>query len=178
MGPQKDVEMSPSEIQKEVYLSRLSPQDRANLKNVGLLFNEIMQEEARKGSLVIVGGTLDKPLPRKDVDVLMVLQPHPTDVQKDGSTELDWALKDFQTFQHLIEKILDKNPSLQIKEIFEPAIDEEFDSPHILKTDGSMVVESKEEGIMPVEFIRMRKRGDPQQVAIQDNRPFVILEHT
>ena len=89
-----------------------------------------MEEEGRKGALVAVGGTLDKdkPLPRKDIDVLMVLQPHPQDVQKDGSTELEYALKDFQTFQHLVEKILDQNPSLHIKEMIEPAMDEEFDS--------------------------------------------------
>ncbi len=178
MNPQQNAEIQTPETQREAFLSRLPQEDQANLRSIGERFKKIMAEEDRKGALVVVGGILNKPLPRKDVDVLIVLQPHPTDIQKGASTELDFAQKDFKTFRHIVEKVLNNDPSLQIKEAIEPAMDEEFDSPHILKGDGSIVVTSQEVGVTPIEFIRIRKRGSYQEIAAKDNRPFVILEHT
>lgn len=162
-------------IPKEAYLSRLSETDRNNLLEIGKQFKQVMENEGRKGAIIAVGGSLNKPLPRKDIDVLLVLQPSPTDVVQGNSTELDFALNDFQTFKHIIEEILTLNPSLQIKEIIEPTMDEEFNSPSILKTDGSITVINKIQNAMPVEFIRMRERGKYQEITAQ-NLPFVTLE--
>ncbi|MDO8573759.1 MAG: hypothetical protein Q7R77_03345 [Candidatus Daviesbacteria bacterium] len=178
MDSLKDGEVQSPEARKEAYLSRLSQNDQDNLRKIGEQFKKVMQEEERKGVLVAVGGTVNKPLPRKDIDILVVLQPHQGDIQRGTSTELDFALKDFQTFRRLIENALNQDPQLQIKEVIEPAMDEEFGSPSILKTDGSIVVASKEEGGMPIEFIRISERGSYQEVAAGDKRPFVILEQT
>ncbi len=177
MGPQKDAEVQVPEVQKEAYLSKLPPADQANLQKIGAGFKKIMDEENRKGELVVVGGTLDKALPRKDIDILMVLQPHPEDVQQGTSTELDFALKDFPTFQHIVEKIIGQDSSFQIKEIIEPTMDEEFSSPSILKTDGSITIENKDHASMPIELVRIRERRTYREATVQDNRPFVILEH-
>lgn len=177
MGPQKDAEVLASEVQKEAYLSRLPLNDQINLQNIGQGFRKVLEEERRHGVIAAVGGSINKPLPRKDIDLLIVLQPHIDDAQKGTSTELDFAIRDFQIFKHIVEKVCTQNPSLQIQEIIEPTMDEEFNSPSILKTDGSITVANKNNDSMPIELVRSRKRGSYQEVAAQVDRPFVILEH-
>ncbi|MDO8576830.1 MAG: hypothetical protein Q7R82_00655 [Candidatus Daviesbacteria bacterium] len=176
MNPQQNAEIQTPEVRREAFLSRLPQKDQANLRNISERFKQTMEAEGRKGALVVVGGALNKPLPRKDIDILIVLQPHPQDVQKNNSTELAYAQEDFKTFQHIVEKMSDQDPALQITAI-EPAMDEEFESPHILKSDGSIVVTSNEEGITPIEFIRMREHGNYQEIAAKGGRPFVTLVH-
>lgn len=176
MNPQKDNEVQPPEANKEAYLSRLPQADQINLRKICEQFKKIMNEEGRKGALVAVGGTLDKLLPRKDIDLIIVLQPHPADTQKGTSTEFDFAMKDFKIFRNIIEEMLKSDLSLQIQEVIEPAIDEEFNSPSILKTGGSITITSREKGSMPIEFVRKGGRGYYQPIVTQGKHPFVLLE--
>lgn len=176
MPIQTEAPVQLTQVNEEAYLSRLPQEDRIHLQQIGQQFQKVMEGEGRKGALVVVGGTLNKPLPRKDIDILMVLQPHPTDAQRGSSTELDFALADFKTFQRIVKDITDQNPALQIHKVVEPAMDEEFNSPSILKHDGSITVTNIEKNTTPIEFVRIRDRGSYQKIMSGTNRPFVILK--
>lgn len=164
-------------LSAEDYLKRLPIVDQKNLKKISRLFQEALIKDGRRGALVVVGGTIDKPFPRKDIDVLMILQQDPRDPKKGSDSEFDFAQKDFQIFKKLIRTMISNDLSLIVKEENEPAIDEEFNSPGILKHDGSIVLQGPDKSL-PVELVRRSERGAYQEIFANDKRHFVVLSDT
>lgn len=144
-------------IDKEDYFRRLSEVDSSNLVKIRHLFKQTMKESGLGGALFAVGGTLTKSFPRKDIDVIVVLEPDTHDPDpKTFSSHYRFALADFSVFRKIITEMISKDPQFKIRETIEPAIDEEFDSEEILKHEGSLTMET---GGIPIEFIRYPGRG-------------------
>lgn len=165
------------EISKEDYLSRLPSVDQANVQTIIGLFQETAEETQVKGSLLAVGGILTKPLPRPDIDLLVILQENSSGVgMQMYSDYYQLSLADFKIFADFVQKMLkkDQGKPFRITRTNEPAIDEEFDTPNILKHDGSIIISNKSGGV-PLELIRSGSRSSYQSVISKGKRPFAVL---
>ena len=159
-----------AKLDREQYLAMLPDADRSNLQRIIELFGQVTQELGRSASLIAVGGTLTKPLPRKDIDLLVIFDKSDSDPKKQDYPDYhQFAVADFQILNGLISGIVAADPSFTIKEIIEPAIDEEFQNPSILKHDGSISLKSQSGA--ELEFIRIVDRGSAQEVFTAQSRP-------
>jgi hypothetical protein len=161
------------QIEKDKYLSRLSEVDRKNLIRIEQLFKQAMEEKGRRGALFTVGGSITKQPPRKDIDVLVVLEPSLIG-SKSGEhlTPYKRALTDFTLLHDIVKTITKKEPEFKIQKIIEPAIDEEFGSESILKHDGSITVQANL-GV-PIEFIRSNNQGVSEAIR-KMKEPYVVI---
>ena len=160
---------------KNEYLQRLSQEDRKNVMSITASFEEVMREKNKKGTLIAVGGSILKQLPRKDIDLVLVLAPTTQDLNRnDFASYHQYSIKDFQaTFKDLVINIVKRNPSFRITEEIEPTLDEEFQTDYILKTDGSITVSTRKG--TPVEFIRYGEKVTLEELFERVTKPFVIL---
>ncbi|RJQ38923.1 hypothetical protein C4559_00200 [Candidatus Microgenomates bacterium] len=145
---------------KDSFLSRLSPKDRTNLTRVIDNLKETMEIEKIKGSFYAVGGSVTKPGDRKDIDIVWILETPQTE-----GTAYDRATQKFEQYKKIAEKALKKN-GIDYEEIH-PAIDEEFQSPSILKTEGIITVKNSEG--KPIDLITYsdNKYHEQEQKAIK-----------
>lgn len=175
LEPQPEL-LNPSEISKDKYLKRLPEVDKTNLSRLISTFEDVMKTQKRGGSLVVVGGTINKdPLPRKDVDVLMVLEPDERDKPRDTAnkeTELSFAIRDFDIFRRIASQMSDALGFIITKEI-EPYPDIQFQNDNILDHDGALTLLPPEG--MPIEIVRIRERGPYQNIVRNDKRPYVPI---
>lgn len=164
----------PIKVDREEYLRRLTSIDRNNLQTLRGLFGEAATKKKRTGALFVVGGSIIKPLPRKDIDIAVVFEEIPNDFS-DGNklTPYRQAIKDFSVFKQVFEELTIRDDSFKIEHTVEPLIDEEFGSESILKHDGSITLACKKGGT-PIEFIRITDRGADNFIK-QSKEPFVLL---
>ena len=164
------------EHDKTEYLARLPEVDRQNVERIIDLFPQVMHEQVRGGLLLAVGGTINKPLPRKDIDLVIAMRENPDDPKKDDYSDYyQYFLQKFRTFQRIIEAISIKDPRLQIIAVLDPAVDEEFQNPAILKFDGSVKMTNKERGGTLLEFLRIDLEQFPSTRGVQKDKSFVVL---
>lgn len=119
--------------------------------NLSILLNRIKEtgrEEGFKIETEVVGGVLNKTWPRKDIDVTIKLGK-----TGKGTTEIERAQDEFNALLGIARKVAAIGGFEIIKET-EPAIDEEFDSPNILKFDGTIQIKPKNGAI--IELIRRK----------------------
>jgi len=86
----------------------------------------------------VVGGALNKPWPRKDIDITVK-----TGKKGKGETALDRANDEFNTLSEIAKKATEIDEHFSISTAIKPAMDEEFDSPNILKFDGLIRIKPK-----------------------------------
>lgn len=160
-------------VPKEEFLSTLSPEDKENLTNLSEGFMKTMESFNRRGALIVVGGIMNKPHPRKDIDIVLIIEKKEGDLTKDPKeTQLDFANKNWHNFKNLVSRMLLVTQDLKILSEIPPTIDEEFDNPNILKNDGSITL-GGDQGL-PIELIRDPKGNTQERIASQANR-FSIL---
>ena len=156
----------------EPYLVRLSKEDQKNLRLIAKDFLQVLNKKGRKGVLKVVGGTIDQPLPRKDIDLTLQMESNDDDPKRDDfTTYLEYAQSRFKIFKEIVEEIAGKNTSLSINEedVIEPTIDEEFQSASILKTDGSITIKPRKG--TPIEVIRKPEDSDQMET-----RTYIVLK--
>lgn len=169
-------EIGQSQLTKEQYLSVIPEVDKMNLERIIQLFEKTLQELNREGALVAVGGTLTKTFPRPDIDLIVILGKNPSDLKEENFTNAYlFALQDFQTLEGIIQNMVAKDNKFQIRDTYEPKIDPEFDSPAILSHEGRIVVTTQDGIGTPFEFVRVRDRGNYQEIMAGEKRPFVVL---
>src|SRR3989344_351630 len=123
-------------VPKEEFLKELTLEDRNNLIQLSDEFKRVMQEDDINGALIIVGGIMNKPHPRKDIDIVLVEERQDKDLAKSPhESQLDFATKEFRRFNDLIARILSAL-DFKVISVMSPAMDEEFGNPSILKNDG------------------------------------------
>lgn len=175
----QESETPPLEHSKTEYLARLSEVDRQNIEKIVELFPQVMSEQGRAGSLLAVGGTISKPLPRKDIDLIILMQKNPDGPKKDDYPDYyQYFVAKFRIFQKVLEGIVAKAPSLQITAVLDPQIDGVFQSPGILHFDGSVKMTNSKTGGTPLEFLREDLDQFPHTRGLQKGKPFVILSNT
>ena len=176
MDQHTEREKTQLQVNLETYLAKLPEADQNNLRNVARNFQEVMREQKMSGSLVIVGGSINKAWPRKDIDIVFLRDQNSQDIPRRDLTEYKYALADFGVFRKIIGKIL-ASTNLEIDEnhSIEPLIDEEFNSESILRHDGGIAVKSSSGEGTPLEFIRMSRHGGYRDGLIQKGLPFVVL---
>lgn len=165
------------QIDLETYLSKLPEVDKVNLKSLAKNFPEVMKKLEISGSLVIVGGSINKFWPRKDIDIVFFRDKSPNDIPRRDLTELKYAEADYKVFKATIEQLIANIDHLEIDEnnSIEPFMDEEFGNENILRHDGGIAVKNSTGKGTPLEFIRMSKRGGYHDGLIQEGLPFVVL---
>lgn len=165
-------EVQAKAISKDHLFSRLNPEDIENLKNVSDKLERILREEAMEGSLLVVGGAIDKPMPRKDIDLAVYIKPN----WKKGNvmTELEKAQKSYIALKSIAEDIVKAIPGMQMGEQIEPALMEDGsqESHNKLKTQGS--VQLRPEKGIPLELINYHQDPTISQAGIP-TRPYVLL---
>lgn len=134
---------------KEAYYAKFQENDRKNLTEIVKKIKLTMEKSGKKGSIIAVGGTVNKPGERKDIDLLMVLDMKgELDNEKLKITELQRANLRFEKYKEVMRNA--GFNSSEIKEI-PPAIDEQFQSDNILKSEG--IFEIGKEGYKPIEIV-------------------------
>ena len=157
------------QVDSEDYLGKLPKIDRENLQMVVSALETVLREKGRSAVLKAVGGTIDKPHPRKDIDLTLRLMIEKSDPTIDDPTDyLEYSKGQYKIFRDLIRGTFIGNPDLEIVEEIEPAINEEFQSTSILKNDGTIKIKPKVG--TPIEVIRV-----PEESDVVETRPFVTL---
>ena len=64
----------PISVDKTTLFEKLTQEDRVNLEEIAAAFNTTAEKKGLRGALIVVGGILEKPLPRKDIDVRVILE--------------------------------------------------------------------------------------------------------
>lgn len=142
-----------NQVNIETYFARLPEIDKQNLQNIMIAFETVMRERGKRGVLKAVGGTIDKPLPRKDIDLTLRLAEGDSDPKRDDFPDyLQYSLANYNIILDIVREIVARNGNLEIGEEIEPAIDEEYQSPSILKNAGSIKINPREG--TPIEIIR------------------------
>lgn len=156
-------------VNRETYFARLQEIDRQNLQRLISAFEATMIKNGRRGALKAVGGTINRPLPRKDIDLTLRLIERENDPKReDFPDHLQYSLADYNIIRELTREIAAKDGNLEIVEETKPVIDEEYQSPSILKNDGSIKIKPKEG--TPIEIIRR-----PSISSTVESEPFVVL---
>lgn len=162
------------EIPKEEFLQTLNQEDRDNISQLIKGFEAAMKGRDLNGALIVVGGIMNKPQPRKDIDILLIRERREKDSQKPPfEAQLEWATMDFRRFSSVVSSIT-VSANLRISSIIEPSIDEEFENPNILKNDGTTTLISNSGRGLPIELIRDTAGNVEQQIAKQ-KEPFCVL---
>jgi hypothetical protein len=163
----------PNQVSTLEYLTKLSLQDRANLDSIRSRYRKILEERGQRGNLIVVGGSIDKPLPRKDIDVLVITEKL-TSVSDENKTGIEKAKYDFDTnFKPIIEVVAPEEDGFKTQSVFEPAVDEEYQNPNLLKHDGTILV--TKDRSTPIEFIRNSQNSDLKAFAGNAKRSWVLL---
>ncbi len=163
----KETSQNPIAVDRVKYLEKLTPNDRNNLQTVRRLFK-------KEATLFVVGGSIIKPLPRKDIDIAVVFEESPNDSSdKSKLTPYRKALEEFSVFKQIIEQLIIEDPNFEIETVIEPLISEEFGSEFILRHDGSITLACKKGGT-PIEFTRIEERETDNFIK-QSKEPFVSL---
>lgn len=161
-------------LTREQYLARLPDIDRNNLERVIELFEEVTQEAGREVCLAAVGGTISEPLPRPDIDLVVVFPHLPTDPKREGFPDYyQFTMAQFTDFREFIGKLLEKDPRFQVMNVYEPEIDQEYGSPSILRHEGSIKVVDPGGG-STLEFMRRSYKSFFTQ-DVGQKQPYVIL---
>ena len=164
---------------KAEYLAKLPDVDRQNVERITELFSQVMAEKGRSGLLLAVGGTITKPLPRKDIDLAIAFERKPGDPAREGSPTVPaFSTAEFRIFQDIINTILEKDPNVGVTKIIEPFMDNHFRDPKILAHDGDVVIVNKDKGGVPIEFSReyvYNKAVSMREIIARRTKPFVVL---
>ena len=160
---------------EDEYLARMTKEDRQNLQMLGSAFAQVLHEQQRNGALIVVGGTLTKQLPRKDIDLIVILEGERDDSKVGEKSGYDLAMEQFGTLENLLREITTKTRSLAVERTQPPSIDEEYQNPNILKSDGSIILKSGNG--TPIEIIRSPKKQTYEEFkAGEKKRPYILLE--
>lgn len=136
-------------IEKDfLNLEKLGSIDKNHLEILSRDFEKFLKVEGKKGALFLVGGILTKPLPRKDVDIAVVIENEEND--KFPKTSYTEAMDQFLFLQKIVNIIILENKLFRMGKVIFPCIDEEFGSESILKHTGS--IEIKPEKGTPIEL--------------------------
>ena len=166
-------ELLPNQKSTTEYLAKLPPVDTINITEIASRYRDALVAKGAKGSLIAVGGSVDKQFPRKDIDILMLFDSEKADSQT-AETGIERATRDFNaTFKPLVSAIAPQEEGFTVIEEIEPAVDEEYQNPNLLKHDGTIAV--KKGGGTPIEFIRNSSAGNIQGFAENSRRPWVLL---
>lgn len=115
------------------------PEDeKGNINRLFSVLRRAGQESGYDIETEIVGGVLNKSWPRKDIDITVK-----TGKKGEGKTELDRAKDEFKTLSGIAKKVTEIDKYFSVSNVIEPAMDEEFDSPDILKFDGVIQIQPK-----------------------------------
>lgn len=160
------------------YMTRLPETDRNNVDRLINSFKKVMKSLGRKGVLVAIGGTVDptKPMPRKDIDIIIKLEPAPDDPSPTKfSSSIGYGMADFAIFSGISKQIAG-DLGMEIQE------DKPVISPGgYLFSDGKCIL-SPNEGTL-IEIIRMPGRGNFNDFVDGERRshmkrPYVLLAQT
>lgn len=173
-NPEKNPELLKNQMPSTEYLARLSEEDQSNLMTVNDKYKKWMMQNKKKGCLIAVGGTLKKPLPRKDIDILVLTEPDKDQQIPKFSTIIENSISDFnENLKPLVGFFTQNTDAFRVKEIVDPTIDEEFENPNILRRDGSICIEPKNGTLL--EFIRYPEQQQLKDFAERSDRNWVLL---
>ncbi len=129
----------------------------------------------------MVGGSVTKPLPRKDIDIILYREVHESD---ESVNVMERTQRSFDELKGFIDSFIDntQNQYQRVRSL-PPAYDEEFDNPNILKFDGSVIVARQDKGDnsiesplgTQIEFINILGKSSFDEFLAKDNKPFTLL---
>ena len=159
----------PISVEKTTLFERLTQEDRANLEEIAAAFKTTVEKKGLRGALIVVGGILEKPLPRKDIDVRAILE---TGQKRENyESYLGFAKGKFAIMREVINGIVQASGAI-VSEVIEPTMDEEHQNTAILKHEGSITL-SRGNGT-PIEFMNTTGTSLNEHIA-GEGRPFCIL---
>ncbi len=141
-------------------------ENKSNIENLIQRFRFLVQEQGRTGMLHAVGGTVNKPLPRKDIDVLVTLNAKDDIPQIPTEDLYEKAERKFNSFQAFINDMV-INSGFEIEKVTPPAPDNDY--PNVPKNDGSITI--KKGAGVPIELIV----NPEENILTEPNYPAIML---
>ncbi|OGG35541.1 hypothetical protein A2363_03375 [Candidatus Gottesmanbacteria bacterium RIFOXYB1_FULL_47_11] len=129
--PPLKLEMNPS-----MFYEKLSGIDKQNVQELVHQFGVSATALDLHGAVIGIGGTLTKPAPRKDADLIVLLY------DSLGRQYHD-AVKVFSRFQELVTKAVQLGSGLAIEEINPPKRDHMYEEHGLTLDDGHILVRPK-----------------------------------
>ena len=163
---------NPYEVEKSVLFSRISTEDSKNLHKLNDEIQTIAKEKGLTVTLLVVGGVLEKSLPRKDIDLISIFEVNNFPKRGDYKENYEYAVATFNLLEEIVGKAVALNQNMKIIETIQPSIDEEYGSPAILKHDGTIKIGVS--GGTTIEFIGGARIGFEKEIE-QEKRPYVVL---
>lgn len=162
----------PQERMLQEVFSKLPEDERKSLLILRDLYPKALEQlDIQEGGLAIVGGVIDKPWPRKDIDFIDLSQ-----VRTNGPfrNRLEEARAQFETTKKITEIMSKIDPKFKIEEVIEPSMMEDLQNPNILKHDGKVVVRIGESQTA-MNFMRGPNTGNVTEALASRQRPYSIL---
>ncbi len=160
-------------ISKEEFFAHLSNVDKDNVQTFASLLGKFMRKKGKHGALIVVGGILTKPQPRKDIDIRIVIEPDNDEHKIESFPNLyNQAIENYQTAMSLVSEVITTNSSLTLAGSIMPAIDEEFQNQNILKHEGSIKL-SVDKGT-PIELLLTPGLGVDKTI-IDQKAPYCLI---
>lgn len=113
--------------------------EKKNVKQLRTLLDKAASDLQHKIKTSVVGGTISKPWPRKDIDLLcsiLDLQ----NIQVKGSRQ-ERATESLGILEQILRKAIGDDEEFKIQEIVKPFPVGEFRNPNILEHYGTIVVQ-------------------------------------
>jgi hypothetical protein len=137
------------EMDKNIFLNKLSEPDRTNIVAFQNCFENILKKKGQKGMILVVGGILSKQLPRKDIDIRVIFESDGR--EQDYKNSLEHADEKFEKLKELSTELTKYIPELKSTKMVSPTMDHEFENPSILQHEGSVTLEKP--GATPIELL-------------------------
>ena len=162
--------LPPVEIPIDTVLERLTETDKNNLVDIKGNFERLLKEDNLTGALAVVGGVLEKPMPRRDIDIALYVSS--SSKIENLLTELAKAQRGFITLRSIAQDLTSAIPETTIHEILEPTLEDGSDSKARLKNQGSITIARNR--CTPVQLINTygSQSLEPRLMA---GKPYAIL---
>ncbi len=135
------------EMKANQFIDKLSTTDRNNLVNLTGSLTKNLLEQGFHGAIVGVGGVLTKPAPRKDIDLVVMLNMNdePSDTQYSTST------KRMDVLVPVVKRIEEESKGFfRVSEVVEPKINHDFEALGLTIDDGDIQIQPKDGTLIDV----------------------------
>lgn len=167
------------QIDNETYYSQMPPEQKQFSEDFIKGFTKVLEKNEIVGAVLGVGGLAkSRPWPRKDQDLLVIFPPHIGPDRKNNQTEIEFAQTDYQFLLNLVKEVVDNNPNIKVNVdgSIEPFIDEEFNSPNLLRHQGTIQIQS-DHAPAPIDIIRCDKHETLEEFVQTNKEPFSVLSN-
>jgi coenzyme F420-reducing hydrogenase alpha subunit len=135
------------EMKAEQFTDKLSPTDRNNVIRLTGSIIDLLAGQGHHGAIIGVGGVLTKPAPRKDIDLVAMMNMN----WERADTQYDAATRNMNILTPIVRDIETESEGFfRIEKIVEPRIDHMHEELGITLDDGDIQIQPRDGTLIDV----------------------------